>query len=184
MDQAGQLVSNGAYTVAEWVPQSKLVLKKNPNFYDAANVKIDTVVYYPTEDIWTRSSSASRPASCDFTYDVPSEQIKEAAAEMPKEFHNAPYFGTYFYVINMTREPLATERTLREALTLAIDRERSDRQDHPGRRILPAYSWVPPGIPDYEQQTIVQGRWHDPGRAQRAGQGAAMPRPATAPTSR
>src|SRR5919108_868756 len=39
----GNSVTNGAYTIAEWVPQSKIVLKKNPNFHDAANVKIDVI---------------------------------------------------------------------------------------------------------------------------------------------
>jgi oligopeptide transport system substrate-binding protein len=148
----GNSVSNGAYTVAEWVPQSKLVLKKNPNFHDAANVKIDTVIYYPTEDL-DEEYKRFKAGELDFTYDVPSERIKEAAAEMPKEFHNAPYFGTYFYGINMTREPLSTNLALRKALMLAVNREvLTDKITQGGE--LPAYAWVPPGVPGYEQQKI------------------------------
>src|SRR5215475_12652050 len=46
----GNNVTSGAYTIVEWVPQSHITLQKNPNFHDAANVKIDKIVYYPTED--------------------------------------------------------------------------------------------------------------------------------------
>ena len=73
-------VGNGAYTVAEWMPQSTLVLVKNPNFHDAANVKLDKIVYYPTEDL-DEEYKRFRAGEFDVTYDVPSEQIKYAAAE-------------------------------------------------------------------------------------------------------
>ena len=53
----GNLVSNGAYTLAEWVPNDHLKLVKNPKFWDADSVKIDVVNYIPTED---RSSAMKR----------------------------------------------------------------------------------------------------------------------------
>jgi oligopeptide transport system substrate-binding protein len=46
----GNLVSNGAYTLAEFVPNDHVKAVKNPKFYDAANVKIDVVNFVPTED--------------------------------------------------------------------------------------------------------------------------------------
>ena len=53
----GNLVSNGAYTLAEFVPNDHIKLVKNPKFHDAANVKIDVVNYIPTED---RSTAMKR----------------------------------------------------------------------------------------------------------------------------
>ena len=44
------IVSNGAYKMIENVPQSHVTLVKNPNYWDAASVKIDKVVYRVTED--------------------------------------------------------------------------------------------------------------------------------------
>ena len=44
----GNLIGNGAFTLQEWVPQSQITMVKNPNFHDAANVKLDKLVYYPT----------------------------------------------------------------------------------------------------------------------------------------
>ena len=46
----GKLVSNGAFTLAEWVPNDHMKMVKNPKFHDAANVKIDVINYIPTED--------------------------------------------------------------------------------------------------------------------------------------
>jgi oligopeptide transport system substrate-binding protein len=46
----GEYVGNGAYTLAEWVRNDHITLVKNPKFYDAANVKIDRVIFYPTVD--------------------------------------------------------------------------------------------------------------------------------------
>lgn len=148
----GNSVSNGAYMLAEWVPQSKIVLKKNPNFHDAANVKIDVINYYPTEDL-EEEFKRFRAGELDFTYDVPSDKIKVAESELKDEFHNAPYFGTYYYGINMTREPLGKSLALRKALALAVNREvLTDKITQAGE--LPAYSWVPPGVPGYTQQKM------------------------------
>ena len=102
---------------------------------------------------------------------------------MKDEYEAKPYLGTYYYVINLTARAAAASRRLREALALAIDREVDRRQDHAGGSFLPAYSWVPPGIPDYTTQYVsLQG--HAAGRAHRQGQGAAGRAPATARTSR
>jgi oligopeptide transport system substrate-binding protein len=146
----GNSVSNGPYVITEWVPQSKVVTKKNPNYHDAANIKIDTVVNYPTEDI-NEEFKRFQAGELDMTYTIPTDQIKWAAENMPKEYKNGPYFGTYYYVINMTKEPLGTDVRLRKALALAIDRQiLTDKITQGGE--APAYSWVPPGVAGYDQQ--------------------------------
>ncbi|MFL5167801.1 MAG: peptide ABC transporter substrate-binding protein, partial [Microvirga sp.] len=45
------MVSNGAYVLKEWVPNSHIRLQKNPQFHAAASVKIDVVRYEPTKDL-------------------------------------------------------------------------------------------------------------------------------------
>jgi oligopeptide transport system substrate-binding protein len=85
---------------------------------------------------------------------VPNTQIKMLNETMKDEFHNSPYLGTYYYVINLTKEPLGKEKALREALSLALDRE-TIVEKVTGAGEIPAYSWVPPGLQGYEQQTIA-----------------------------
>jgi oligopeptide transport system substrate-binding protein len=48
--KAGTFISNGPYLLKDWIPNDHLTLTKNAKFYDAPNVKIDTVNYYPTPD--------------------------------------------------------------------------------------------------------------------------------------
>ena len=64
----GNNVTSGAYTITEWVPQSRIVLTKNPNFHDAANVKVDKIIYFPTEDL-DEEFKRFRAGELDTTYD-------------------------------------------------------------------------------------------------------------------
>ena len=143
----GNMVGNGAFTLSAWTPQASMTLVKNPNYYDAANVKLDKIIYYPTEDI-SEEFKRFRNGELDLTNDVPSDQVKYIQANMKDEYDAKPYLGTYYYVINLTREPLGKQKDLREALALAIDRDTLADKVLNGS-FLPGYSWVPPGIPDY-----------------------------------
>ena len=144
----GNSVTNGPYTIQEWVPQSRIVLAKNPNFWDAANVKIDKVIYYPTEDV-AEELKRFRAGELDLTATIPSDQIKFAKQNLKKNLHITPYLGTYYYVVNLTKAPLGKDVKLRQALAMAIDRDiLTEKITQAGE--LPAYSWVPPGIPGYE----------------------------------
>lgn len=148
----GNLVSNGAFQLTEWTPQASLTMTKNPNYYNADKVKLDKVVYYPTEDLG-EEFKRFRAGELDVTYDTPSDQMKFVAKNLKDQFQNSPYLGTYYYVINLTKEPLGKQRDLREALALAIDRETLvDKITQAGE--LPAYAWVPPGIHGWTQQAV------------------------------
>jgi oligopeptide transport system substrate-binding protein len=148
----GNLVSNGAFMLTEWTPQASLTMTKNPNYYGADKVKIDKVIYYPTEDLG-EEFKRFRAGELDVTYDTPSDQMKYVMKNMKSQFQNSPYLGTYYYVINLTKEPLGKQRDLREALALAIDRETLvSKITQAGE--LPAYAWVPPGIHGYDQQAV------------------------------
>ena len=147
----GNIVGNGAFTMQEWTPQASITLVKNPNFHDAANVKLEKIVYYPTEDI-SEEFKRYRNGELHVTYEVPSDQIGYIEANLKDEYEAKPYLGTYYYVVNATRENGA-KKEVREALALAIDRETiADKVT--GGSFLPAYSWVPPGTPDYATQYV------------------------------
>lgn len=144
-------VGNGAFTLTEWVPQGQVTLTKNPLFHDAANVSLDQVIYYPTEDV-ENELQRFRSGELDITYDVPSQQIPMIESEMADVFHNTVYLGTYYYAVNVTREQFSDVR-VREALALAIDRDvLTERITQAGE--IPAYGWVPPGTYNYEPATL------------------------------
>ncbi|TIV07429.1 MAG: peptide ABC transporter substrate-binding protein, partial [Mesorhizobium sp.] len=94
----GKLVSNGAYTLAEWVPNDHLKMVKNPKFWDAASVKLDVVNYIPTED---RSSAMKRfeAGELDSYGDLPTEQLADLKAKFGDQVRVGPYLGTYYYAV-------------------------------------------------------------------------------------
>ena len=59
----GNMVSNGPYMLAEWRPHDHVKLVKNPKFWDAANVKIDEVVFIRQTTIRRRSSAFATASS-------------------------------------------------------------------------------------------------------------------------
>ena len=152
----GVLISNGAYTLTEAVPQDHITLTKNPMFHDAANVKIDVVRYFPTED---QDSELQRylTGELDQTYDIPSQQIDTMKKERPSETHISPYFGTYFYAINLTHEPWKSNIDLRHALSLAVDRDVIVKNVTKGGQI-PAYTFVPPGTDNFAPWTPEEAK--------------------------
>jgi oligopeptide transport system substrate-binding protein len=142
----GNIVSNGAFRIIEWTPNSRVVAEKNPEFYDAANVKIDQVIYYPDEDR-NEVTKRFRAGEIDYVHEFASEQIDFLKQNLPKETRIYPNLATYYYVINQTRAPF-TDPKVRRALSMAIDRTAlTDKVLKTGE--LPAYGVVPPQTGDY-----------------------------------
>lgn len=141
------IVTNGAYTLQEFTPGDKIVLVKNPEFHEADSVKIDKVVYYPMEDraACVRRFEAGEIHSCS---DLPAEQMNELRAKFGDQVHTPPYLGTYYYAFRADKEPFSDAR-VRHALSMAIDREYLADEIW-GGSMLPAYSFVPPNIGNYE----------------------------------
>ena len=142
----GKLVSNGAYTLAEWVPNDHIKMVKNPKFHDAANVKIDVVNFIPTED---RSSAMKRfeAGELDSYDDLPTEQLTDLKAKFGDQIRVAPYLGTYYYAIKTDKAPWDNVE-LRNAISMAIDRDFLAEKVW-NNSMFPGYSMVPPGIQGY-----------------------------------
>ncbi|MBI3514440.1 MAG: peptide ABC transporter substrate-binding protein [Proteobacteria bacterium] len=140
----GNLVGNGAYKLAQWVPQSELTLVKNEHYWDAASVKVERVVHVATEDVGAELRRY-RAGEIDITNQAPIDQIEWVARNLKGEWRPTPYLGTYYYGFNLMAPPFKDAPKLRQALALAVDREiLVARITRAGEK--PAYSWVPPGI--------------------------------------
>jgi len=152
----GNLVSNGAYQLSEAVVQSHITLSRNPHYWDNAHTRIDKVRYSAIEDA---SSEFKRYRAGEVDWgSVPTADFAWAKANLGEELHIHPYLGVYFYGLNLTRTPFKDAPALRRALTLAVDREILTEKITRGGEI-PAYGWVPPGLPGYEQATPDHALW-------------------------
>lgn len=142
----GNLVTNGAYKLVEHVPNDHIKLVRNDQFHDAANVKIDTINYIPTED---RSTAMKRFEAGEIhsNDDIPTEQLSSLKEKFGDQLRVGPYLGTYYYAIKWDKEPWNNPK-LRNAISMAIDRDFIAEKVWQNT-MLPGYSMVPPGIAGY-----------------------------------
>jgi oligopeptide transport system substrate-binding protein len=145
------LVSNGAYRLVENVPNSHIRLAKNPNFHDAANVKIDVVNFIPHPDL---AAGARRYLAGELhvTTDIPADQIKFLRQRLGDQVKITPYLGTWYFAFNTSKAPFDDVR-VRRALSMVIDREFIAEQVWQGT-MVPAHSWIPPGIGNYVPRPV------------------------------
>jgi oligopeptide transport system substrate-binding protein len=159
----GNLVGNGAYRLAKWVPQSEITLVKNEHYWDAAAVKLDEVVFVATED---RGAELRRyrAGEIDVAYEAPIDQIDWIVRNLKADWRPAPFLGIYYYGFNLQAPPFKDAPKLRKALALAVDRETlTARITRAGEK--PAYSWVPPSIGN--QYVMQQADWAGMSQAER-----------------
>jgi oligopeptide transport system substrate-binding protein len=150
--RAGNLVGNGAFMLKEWTPQSRIVLVKNPNYWNADQVKLTEIDYYPIEN-QNEELKRYRAGELDITDTVPADQIEFIRQNLPKELTISPYFGAYYYGFNLEQPPFKNNLKLRQAVALVVDRKAiTDQILKTGEK--PLYSWVPPGTPGYRQQEM------------------------------
>lgn len=153
--RAGIKVSNGAYQLDDWVVQSHVRLRRNPYYHDADNVQIDTVYFHNTEDV-NSEFNRFRAGELDFTIQIPNTQIDWIRRNLADSLHVAPYLGTYYFSLNISRPPFDDVR-VHQALNMAIDREIIvERVTGVGERA--AYAFVPDGTANHQP---VQFEWAD-----------------------
>ncbi len=146
--RAGNLVSNGAYVLVEWEPGAIIELVRNKNYWNDAETSIDVVRYHVvTQEM--AEFNRYRAGELHVTSTVPPENFDQIRADYPDQLHVAPTLGVYYYGFNMTKALFADNPELRQALSMAIDREVLV-EAITGRGEAPAYSWVPPGVDNYE----------------------------------
>ncbi|MEZ5565251.1 MAG: peptide ABC transporter substrate-binding protein [Gammaproteobacteria bacterium] len=142
-----RMVTNGAYTLAERVPQTVTRLRKNPRYHDAASVGTEIVEWYPTQDLST-SLRRYRAGELDQILNFPPDEIERLRKEMPKALHVVPTLGVYFLEINL-RNPKFTDPRVRLALSLAIDRDGlTNKLLRTG--VAPAYSLAGSNFSNYD----------------------------------
>lgn len=119
--RAERLVSNGPYRLVEWKVQNRMVLEKNPHYYDSAKVQIRKIIAYPIADRQT-AVNLFKQGKLDWTgYNgAPNSLVPSFKADPYFRIH--PAFGTYFYWVN-TKNPPLNDRRVRQALSLSIDRK-------------------------------------------------------------
>jgi len=152
----GNLVSNGAYQLDQWTMGAVITLSRNEHYWNNAQTAIDRVRHFVTPNE-TAEVNRYRAGELDITESVSAQMFAKLAEERPAELRVAPLLQVYYYGLNLTRPPFKDNPKLRKALSMAIDRE-TITEKVLGRGELPAYSWVPPGVSNYQPMTFTYAK--------------------------
>jgi len=137
----GNFVGNGAFTLEEWRPQQRIVVRKNPAYHAAARIHLDEIQFIAF-DSGDTEERAFRAGQLDLTMAIPFSKLETYWTERPDEAHRAPLAETRYLAFNTARPPLNDLR-VRRALSLALDRGRlAEKVVRAGQE--PAFRLVPP----------------------------------------
>lgn len=147
--QEAGFVCNGAYTLESWTHDESMVYVKNENFYDAANVTMDSLEFMLSADD-TAIYAAYNNGDLDFIDTVPNDEIA-SLLENP-EFYIVDNLGTYYIGFNVNdkmfdgKTPEEASK-MRRAMSLLIDRQYIvDNIAQTGQQL--ADTFVPAGMAD------------------------------------
>lgn len=138
------MVSSGAYRLVEHVVNGKIIVKKNPYYYAAAEVAIPQINFFPYSE---RNSAlnAYKSGDLDMTFSLPTNDTQRLISEYPQEVQRTNYEALVYYDFNM-QLPMFKDIRLRQALTMAIDRPTLVTKIITDENRLPLYSIVTPTI--------------------------------------
>jgi oligopeptide transport system substrate-binding protein len=151
------MVSNGAFVLRELIIGDRITLAKNERYWNAAAVHPTRVVYYPLDQV----AQVGRYLAGDIQYadEFPSEQFRYLKESLGAQVQTTPLLAIDQLGFNMLRPPFATNRQLRLALTMALDREVLAAKVRQGAE-FPAYTLVPP-LPGYTPTLPDWAGWSD-----------------------
>lgn len=143
----GKMVCNGPFMLADWRVNDRITFVKNPNYWDAEHVKLNTIDVLPISNAMT-ALNFYELGNADLMMDkglTPVSLIMELKKR--PEFHSAQFLGNYFMRFNCTRPPFNDAR-VRKAFALVVDKDLIvNKITRAGEH--PASSLVPPGTPNY-----------------------------------
>jgi len=142
-------VSNGAYRLQDWQPQAFVRLQRNPHFAASglAAGPLDEVVYLPLANE-QNAYNRYRAGEVDAIGTFPAGELPRVREALAEHLRLAPLLSIMYLVFNTREAPFADVR-VREALALAVDR---DRLTGPVQRAenAPSASFVPSLVADYQ----------------------------------
>ena len=118
----GNLVTNGPYTLELRRINDRIRLRKNPRYWDEAQVAFGLIDALAVEH-WGTALNLYLTGGCDWLDgSVPPLYARKLLGREDFRPSESPYLGLYFYRLNCSRPPLDNVR-VRQALALTANRE-------------------------------------------------------------
>jgi oligopeptide transport system substrate-binding protein len=120
---ASHLVVSGPFKIASWLPNNKIIVRKNEKYWDTDKVQLDAIHINIIDNEHTAMQMFEKK-QLDWvgtpTSPLPIDTIPTLSHK--KEFSTKPIGGTQFCAFNVTRFPF-NNKNFRKALSCCIDRQ-------------------------------------------------------------
>lgn len=118
--EANLLMYNGPFKMTSWAHEDKIVLEKNPDYYDAAKTKLDKITMLMVKDTNT-GYNMFVAGEADMVGLKGSDQVKKAESDgfKPSKYSDG---ATAYFEFNL-KDPIMKNVNIRKALTYAVDRK-------------------------------------------------------------
>jgi oligopeptide transport system substrate-binding protein len=157
----GRIVSNGPFLMESWRVNDKIRLRKNPDYWGASDVSLETVDALPIDNE-TTALNLYMTGQADWLPSTYPPDLIDVLSKRP-DFYANPGMIVYFYRINCSKKPFNDAR-VRKALGMSFDRKAIVEQiTRKGE--IPTNTLVAPGIPGYESPKGLLT--YDPAEARR-----------------
>jgi len=142
--EPGNIWTNGAYLLDTWEHENKILMLKNPYYFDADTVQIGTIDWVMVVET---STAFSMYENDELDVQIPPlddmDRVKADPA-LSQELYIAPRLCTYYVGFNTTKAPF-DDPLVRQAFAYAIDRQKLIDTVLKGEQ-KPAKTFAPPGI--------------------------------------
>ncbi len=142
------IVTSGAFKLSIWKPYDEIIVVRDPNYWDAANVKLDGIEFYPLDE-QTTMMNLYKAGRVDALYNhtVPAPW-NDVIRQFKDEYLLFPEVATEFYIVSVKKPPMDNLK-VRQAFSLAINREALAEFR---KTVKPLTDQTPEGIfPKYEE---------------------------------
>ncbi|MDJ0922630.1 MAG: peptide ABC transporter substrate-binding protein [Henriciella sp.] len=147
--QPDNIEVNGPYKLVYWVTGDQIVVEKNPLFMEADTLCFGRVAYFELTDL-SAVERKIEAGELDINNAFDGGRKAELDRRFPGWVRTTPALLMTYWSFNSSQEPFDDVR-VRRALSMALDREfLVEKVLTPG--FIPAYSFVPPGISNYETE--------------------------------
>ncbi|MEP3848346.1 MAG: peptide ABC transporter substrate-binding protein [Paracoccaceae bacterium] len=121
--KVGNIVSNGAYTLASRSVGEKIEMVKSDTYWDSDNVIITDITGLVINDP-NQALTRWKAGELDYMDDLPPGQFPTLQKDHPGEAFSTPRLCSYYYAFNQTEtgNPALKDPKVRRALSYAIDR--------------------------------------------------------------
>ncbi len=133
------IITNGAFRIFS-VGQDGITLDRADYYWNRKDVEIERVRFVPTENA-EKALEAYRAGEVDAVTNADFEPLALKLLTPFDDFRRTTHSALNFYEFNLNRKPF-DDRRVREALAIAIERERLTEDDMDGAS-LPALSFLP-----------------------------------------